>query len=148
MERFADKLTEKLALHQIIKYEDKELYSYGIWQGILLLFNILTVIAISFLFGMLWQGIVFTAVYGLLRTHAGGYHSRTSTRCYFFSIVLLSVVLSLIKFASWNNISIMLSLLLSGTFILALAPVEDENKKLDETEQAVFRKRTKAISSS
>ncbi|MFT4105274.1 MAG: accessory gene regulator B family protein [Lacrimispora sp.] len=145
MEHFADKLTEKLILHQIIKYEDKELYSYGIWQGILLLFNILTAMVISSLFGMLWQGVVFTVTYAFLRTHAGGYHSRTATRCYFFSILLLSGALSLIKFISWNNMGIMITLLLSGTVILALAPVEDENKKLDETEQAVFKKRTKSV---
>lgn len=145
MERFADKLTKKLVLHQIIKYEDKELYSYGIWQGILLLFNILTAMVISCLFGMLWQGVVFTVTYAFLRTHAGGYHSRTATKCHFFSIVLLSGALSLIKFAPWNNIGIMISLLLSGTIILALSPVEDENKKLDETERSVFKKRTKSI---
>lgn len=145
MEQFANKLTEKLVLHQIIKDEDKDLYSYGIWQGAILLFNFATVIAISCLFQMLWQGIVFTIAYGFLRSYAGGYHARTQTGCYLFSVALICVVLSLIKFVQWNNISIVISVILSGFIILALAPLEDENKRLDVKEQYIFKKRSNIV---
>ncbi|MBW4844769.1 MAG: accessory gene regulator B family protein [Lachnospiraceae bacterium] len=142
MEQFANKLTEKMVLYQIIKDEDKDLYSYGIWQGIILLSNFVTVIVISCLFQMLWQGIVFTIAYGVVRSYAGGYHARSQSRCYLFSIILISAVLSFIKFIQWSNISIAISVTLSSIIILALAPMEDENKRLDEKEYYIFKKRT------
>lgn len=140
MKKLANKLTEKLVLYQIIEDENKELYSYGIWQGIVLLFNFATALIISCSFHMLWQGIVFTAAYGFLRSYAGGYHSRTQTGCYFFSVILISVVLSFIKFFPWDKASIAAGVILSSAVILILAPQEDENKQLDEKEQVVYKK--------
>lgn len=145
MKKLANKLTDKLVLYQIIEDEDKDLYSYGIWQGIVLFFNFATALAISCSFQMLWQGIVFTIAYGFLRSYAGGYHSRTQTGCYLFSVVLITAVLSLIKFAPWNNVGTAVILILSATIILALSPQEDENKKLDEKEQIIFKKRTHIV---
>jgi accessory gene regulator B len=145
MEQLANKLTEKLVLYQIIKDDDKDLYTYGIWQGAILLFNFATVIAISCLFQMLWQGIVFTIAYGFLRSYAGGYHARTQTGCYIFSVALICVVFCLIKFIQWNNISTAICVILSGIVILALAPLEDENKRLDEKEQYFFKKRANTV---
>ena len=145
MEQFSNRLTEKLVLHQIIKEEDKDLYSYGIWQGAMLLFNYVTIIIISYFFQMLWQGIVFTVAYSLLRSYAGGYHARTQTRCYIFSVILIIVVHSLIKFVNWNYITLITSITLSGTTILYMAPIADENKELDEKEFIVFKKRTNIV---
>jgi accessory gene regulator B len=145
MEQLANKLTETLVLYQIIKEEDKELYAYGFWQGIILSFNFMTMIAISCLFQMLWQGIVFTIAYGFLRSYAGGYHCRTQTRCYIFSVALICVVLGLMKFVPWNNMGIAVSVILSGIVIFVLAPLEDENKPLDKKEQSVFKKRTHIV---
>lgn len=143
--QLANKLTEKLVLFQIIKEEDKDLYSYGIWQGVILLFNYTTIIIISCFFQMLWHGIIFTASYSLLRSYAGGYHARTQTRCYLFSVIMIIVVHCLIKFVNWNHITLITSITLSCATILYLAPIEDENKALDEKEYLVFKKRTHII---
>ena len=56
----ASRLADKLVVWQIIRNEDKELYSYGFWQGTVLLYNLITVIVIGLLFGMIRESIIFT----------------------------------------------------------------------------------------
>lgn len=145
MEHLASQLADKLAQWQIVKEEDKELYAYGFWQGGILLFNFATVAVAGLLFGMLWQSVVFTAAYGLLRTFAGGYHARSQRNCYLFSLALIMMVLCAIKPILWDARLCVSVSLTAAIMIFVSAPVEDPNKPLDGKEQIVFRKRTRFI---
>ena len=77
MKNIADIFSEWLVENKIIKSDDRELYSYGFWQGGVLLLNFLTVAFIGFITEMFWQSVSFTIAYGLLRSVAGGFHART-----------------------------------------------------------------------
>lgn len=145
MEHLASQLADKLAQWQIVKEEDKELYAYGFWQGGILLFNFATVAVAGLLFGMLWQSVVFTAAYGLLRTFAGGYHARSQRNCCLFSLALIMMVLCAIKQIPWDARLCVAVSLTAAITIFVSAPVEDQNKPLDGKEQIVFRKRTRFI---
>jgi accessory gene regulator B len=145
MEYLANMLTNKLVKMQIVKDEDKELYAYGFWQGAIFLFNLATVVIIGLLFHMLWQSLVFMVAYGLLRPVAGGYHAKTQRNCYILSIVLIITVLCAIKWLPWNTWASLIILLISTGFVFLLAPVEDQNKPLDELEQLVYKKRSRII---
>ena len=143
--KLADKFTEKLMEMQIVKNEDKELYAYGFWQGFVILINLITVAVMGLLFGMLWQSLAFTAAYGLLRHTAGGYHARTPQRCYVLSVLLIAAVLALLKWVPWSGALCLPLIALSGAVIFILAPVEDENKPLDDLEIVVYKKRARII---
>lgn len=93
----ASRLADKLVVWQIIRNEDKELYSYGFWQGTVLLYNLITVIVIGLLFGMIRESIIFTITYGMIRPYAGGYHARTQLKCYLISVGMMIAVLWLIE---------------------------------------------------
>ncbi len=84
MKHFANLLTNKLVVWNIIKSEDRELYAYGFWQGTILIINFITVVIIGLLCHMLWQSLIFMLAYGVLRPVAGGYHARTQRNCYIF----------------------------------------------------------------
>ena len=142
---FVEVLTKKLVDFQIIKDEDKELYSFGFQQGIVLLYNLITMIVIGFVFNMVWESIIFMVSYGVLRPYAGGYHANTQFRCYLFSIIMMVAVLWAIKLISWNGFICFIIITIASVIIFALAPVEDENKPLDQTERAVYTKRTRII---
>lgn len=146
MKHFAHVLTDKLIKWKIVKDEDREIYVYGFWQGAILVFNFATVVIIGLLFNMMWQSLVFTVAYGLLRTAAGGYHARTQRNCYFLSIMLIVAVLCTLKWLPWNNLTCIAFLILSAFIVFFLAPVEDQNKPLDELEQKVYKKRSRIIS--
>lgn len=145
MEHLANALTDKLIDWKIINSEDRDLYAYGFWQGGIYIFNYASVFLIGLLSGMLWQSVVFILSYGLIRPVAGGYHARTQRNCYLFSVLLIVIVLSMLKWFPLSSIVCILVLLFSGAVIFILAPVEDENKPLDETEQMVYRHRSRIV---
>ena len=93
----------------------------------------------------LWQAILFMALYAPLRSNAGGYHARTATRCYVYSILLMIAVLLAMKYLYLPTFICIITLVISCAVILILAPVEDANKPLDDIEQVVYRKRTYMI---
>ena len=139
------KVVNRLILEGNIEYEDRDIYTYGLHQGILVIVNIVTTILIGFLVGMIWESILFMVTYIPLRTYAGGYHTKTQMRCYLFSILLALVVLLAIKYILWTNFIMLGLALIAGAIIFILAPVGDENKSLSETEIIVYKSRTRLI---
>lgn len=140
-----EKITDKLIANSIITCEDKEIYVYGFEQSFLMLLNIMTTIVVGLIFNVLWQSIVFLLAYIPLRSYAGGYHARTQLRCYLLSIAIMVTFALMIKYISWNELSIMLLTLISCGVILMLAPIADNNKPLDSEEIKVYRNRTRII---
>ena len=146
LKKLSNKITKKLIDINIIEVSDSELYEYGFWQGGVLFFNFLTVALLGILFNMLLESIIFLIFYGVLRTIAGGYHARTQHACYILSILLMVVVLIMLKTFPWNTIICCILTILSISVIFILAPVQDENKLLDETEKKIFKKLSRVIS--
>jgi len=140
-----NRITDRLIVNGAIRAEERELYEYGLQQGLLILINMFTTVTIGFLLKMVWQSILFMIIYIPLRSFAGGYHAKTQSRCYFFSILLTASVLLAIKLIPGTNFNIIGLALAAGIIIYALAPVEDANKPLDETEAAVYKKWTRVI---
>lgn len=140
-----DKYTDKLIVTETIRPDERELYIYGLRQGLLIIANILTIIAIGFLYKMVWQCTLFMVVYFPLRSFAGGYHAKTPLRCYSFSIVLIISVLSSIKYIPRIDYDAIGLALFAGITIYALAPVEDINKPLNQREISVYKKWTRVI---
>lgn len=130
---------------QLIDDEEKDLYVYGFQQGLLLFFNMITVIIIGFIFNMIWQSVVFIVAYSLLRAYAGGYHTSTQLRCYLFSVGMIISVLWGIKRVPWSGSICFIITMIASVIIFTLAPVEDRNKPLCQLEQEIFKKRTNVI---
>lgn len=140
-----EKITARLIESGTISAEDKDIYEYGLKHIATMFLNISTTLVIGFIFGMIWQSGLFMVSYIPLRSYAGGYHARTPLKCYIFSVILTICVLLIIKYIPYNNISLLILLIISGVFIFIFAPVGDENKPLDELETKVFKKRTRII---
>ena len=144
-EKTSEKITNAIAQNGTIKAEDKELYKYGIQQGMMILLNLCTTLIIGAVFKMVWQSILFTVAYIPIRSYAGGYHSKTPQRCYIFSILMIIAVLWGMKYFN-NTYFICIALLVfASIIILLLSPVEDKNKPLDKLEKRIYKKRTLII---
>jgi len=137
------KYADRLVLDEIVFEEDKVLYVYGLKQGLLIVANMLTIVSIGYLFGLVWQSIVFMAAYFPLRSFAGGYHVRTPLRCYWLSILLVVVEFGAIRYFYWTETLMFMMLLLSGSIIFFYSPTEDSNKPLDTVEVVVYKKRAR-----
>ena len=125
--------------------EDRELYRYGIQQGLNILLNIITTIIIGALCGMIFPSIIFLLSYMPLRSFCGGYHAKTHMHCYICSIIMITGILLIAKYFTFDIIVYEFLLLISLILIFLLAPIEDRNKALDKDEKRIFRKKSYAI---
>ena len=142
---FADKITNYLMKNGFVPREDREIYAYGLYLGIIMIINFITFILIGLFFKMVKESLVFMIFYIPLRTYAGGYHAKTPTRCYFLSILMILSVLLAVKTASWTNSMVIGMSLLSGITIFALVPVEDGNKPLSNSQVIRYKKVARMI---
>jgi len=145
MSSFTERFAEFLVQNKVISLEEKELFMFGLQQGLIMILNVISSIVVGYIFGMVWQTIVFMIMYIPLRSYVGGYHARTQLRCYLFSIVLISLVLWGIKLIPWTSFICMVVSMVIGIIIFLFAPRADENKLLDEIETVVFKKRARVI---
>lgn len=145
MTGLTDRIVEALIANGSVDAEEKELYAYGLREGILILLNILTTAVIGLVFGAVWYSLLFLAAYIPLRIYAGGYHARTQLRCYLFSVAQLILIMYLLTNMTGSLLLIVFGITVSGVIIWFFAPVEDENKPLSETEIKVYRKITRRV---
>jgi accessory gene regulator B len=141
----SEKLTGILVKYQLIAFEEKEIYRFGIQQGIMLLLNFITVLAIGFAYDMLFYVLVYIIAYIPLRSYAGGFHAQTHMRCYSYSVIILNTVLLIIKFLFISTSIYHIITLISILIIFLLSPVEDINKPLDKVEYITYRKKVRMI---
>lgn len=139
-ERAAHSITQKLYNNQIVQKDDLDLYEYGFNMAFTILLNLISTVLVGVIMGRIFESIAFLAFYIPLRSYAGGYHAKTSWRCYFVSIFIIFSVLLLIKLLPFNIIIYGGLLLIGSPVCFILSPVQDENKPLDADERARYHK--------
>ena len=143
--KLAEYLTHQLENENVIMPERRELYKYGFQNGLILALNFATSLLIGVAFGKVLSSVLLLAAYMPLKSYAGGHHSRSSERCYVVSTLIMIVWLSLIKFKHLSASCCAIMLVIGSAVCIALAPVEGENKPLDESEYRTYRKRSLVI---
>lgn len=143
--KVAETITQKLEENNTIQSENREIYRYGFQQGFTILLNIVTIVIIGLVLKSLLQALLFMMFYFPLRSYAGGFHAKTAIRCYAYSMVIIVLILLAIKFAPITNLIYTIITVTSSVIILCLAPVQDHNKPLDQTEHKVYKFRTLII---
>lgn len=141
----SDAITKKLKENNTINDEQYKICQYGLQQGFTIILNVITTLALGIILGMLFYAVVFTLLYVPLRSNAGGYHAKTASRCYLYSILLMVAVLLAIKHIVIPSVIGIIVFISSIAVISMLAPVENTNKPLDEIEIKVYHKRTLLI---
>lgn len=125
----------------IISKEDIEIYQFGIECFVLKFVNCLSYIIIGFLMKMPLELFLMGGILIPLRRSAGGYHAKTRAGCYLFSCIVVTLALSLCRIQFVQYIWYAM-LFIADLFIMLLAPVDNENKIMDTSEKAHFRKKT------
>lgn len=138
-----ERITDILVNNEIIIAENRNLYAYGLQQGLLMIFNIATILGIGIMLNMVWESIIFLLTFVPLRSNAGGYHAKTQLRYYLYSVAMITATLVGIKIVPWTGVICLSLTVVAGTIIFFLAPVEAVNKPLGQVEKAVYKKRTR-----
>jgi accessory gene regulator protein AgrB len=80
-----------------------------------------------------------------LRKNAGGYHAETKSRCLLYSSAILFVSVICFVQVEWLDLGYILVAGFFFAIIFLLAPVENDNKRLELVEYRVYRKRARII---
>ena len=145
LEHLSEKFAGKLVHAGVISETDADVYVYGFFQGMMLLLNVITTLLLGILFQQLRLCILLNAAYIPNRISAGGHHADSPFRCYINSTNMIAILLAVIKWIPINPIASVILLVVASIVIWILAPVETENNPLDDTEQYVYRKRTRIV---
>lgn len=140
-------ITEALYKSQVIAEEDKELYVYGFF--VLLSKGLFFLVSAFFgwMFGVLWESIVFYIMFSTLRSYAGGFHASKESICTFCTTA--SLFLSSLSIWHMERIGnpVIPSCILTvcGVVVYLLAPLDSEEKPLTRTELALYRQKTREM---
>ncbi len=124
------------------EYENERTYeicSYGLelmWYDLI---NVLTTIIIGSVFNEFLAALIYFISFRFLRSYAGGYHAKTAINCYLLTSLSMVVSLSVIKWITINLFYQVCLSMISGLVILTLAPIDTENKRIDEIERIHYR---------
>lgn len=126
--------------------EQCEVVRYGL--EIILLKSIFTlaILVIGVIMHSFWECLIFTVLFSGIRSYAGGYHADTRIQCFIQSMATFSVVLCVLKICNVNDliiIPLVILFMLSAAAIIKLAPIDTENKRLDDEEKAVFKRKSR-----
>lgn len=144
-EKVSYKISDRLLAAGIIQEQEKDIYIYGLQQGLYILFNILTTVALGLFFNMLLYALLFTVAFIPLRQNAGGYHAKTPFRCYLLGSMVTALSLLAVKVLYVYPVLSAITVLIGGAVIFILAPTQDNNNPLDDTEKKVYGKRARII---
>lgn len=145
MKNYIIKAITNWLIDEDIESDDYSIYLFGIYQIVLYVINILTILLIGIAFGELLGMIILVIFFMVIRPYAGGYHASSATKCYLFTNATIIVALSTMKYVQINNIFLMCLLVINSIIIFILAPVDTANKRLDEIEYIVYRSKTVKI---
>ena len=137
-------MTEKIATNIgkrtrcILNFDDdtEEVVVYGAINLIQTSVSFLLIIVIGFIFGVLYESLLFTITVSTLKKYSGGTHASTPGRCLFIGSTIsvsFSLLIShiLCKQNIWCiNATGILCIIISTYIIIKKAPVSSENKPI------------------
>lgn len=140
MKRLSKKLTDYIVETGIVSKESYAVYFYGFQIGLEMLCCFMVCLCISAYLHMIPEFFVFTAIFGVLRTYAGGVHLNSFASCFLCSVFVQTLILFI---DSKYEISLVISwcVILVCTFlILKSTPVESIKHMLDIDEKKHCKK--------
>lgn len=141
MEKMAAMLAERLYEEGSFPAVSYEAFQYVIEFALEMAAGILASAAIAVGFNMRWETAAFLLIFWVLRSYAGGIHLDKFSHCFIFSAFVIAGTMALVKY-SWVPLWFSHLLFIGGVgAFLFTDPESDRNRKVDETEDAYFRKK-------
>lgn len=79
-----------------------DLYEYAVYIILASALHIATIIVLGLFFNLLVESLVFYFSFIAIRKFAGGYHAKTPSRCYLFSVIS-SIILLLVALNTFSR---------------------------------------------
>lgn len=137
-------IVNKMKNYSVVNEENTDLYIYGLEILIITIIKYLGLFIIAFLLGVVKEAVAFVIAFTLLRNQAGGVHLKSFWKCFLFTNIMTFSCIFLSKSLPINHTLIysVVMLIISIFLVLAFAPVDTENKPLNELEKKLYRRRS------
>ena len=144
MNRLLDLIMEKLLGGGWADEENAEIVRYGLELNIMKTLISAAMLIAAFLLKSAPAVIVFMLAYPPLRSCCGGFHARTRTACFLYSMLILAAVIAASKLINGRPAlyAAIVSASAGDVLVCFLAPVAAPNKPFDDIEKRVFRRRS------
>ena len=145
MKQLSEKITKYVIKTGAVSPELYVVYQYGFQIGLEMLCCFVTCFGIAIYMHMIPEFVVFTGIFMLLRTYAGGVHLNSFGTCYVCSVAVQTLVMYFNNKYKFTVSIAWILILMSAILILKAAPVESINRELDNTEKEHCQKVTMKI---
>lgn len=148
MERILNKIMDFISHNENVDENKYEIVKYGLELFILKITFFIAILIVSIILNSFWEYLVFFLLFYPIRSFAGGYHASTKSQCFIQSLITVVLVLIAIKsIGIYHFIIIPLAVLtiVSAAIIWKFAPIDSENKRLDEDEHLLFKKKSRIV---
>lgn len=145
MKRLSEILTEYVIKSGAVAPESYVVYQYGFQVGLEMLCSFMICCFMAILLHMILEFVIFTVIFMLLRTYAGGVHLESFTSCLVCSVSVQTLVLIIQKFLILPLSACWILILFCSVIIVKEAPVDSKSKELTYNEKKLFKKITKRI---
>lgn len=143
--RLEHHVTKQMIKEGLIQVEDEEIYLFGLKKMAENAITLLSMLIIACVLGRVWELIIFIISFKTIREYAGGYHATTRVRCYFMTVGMIILVLSIQNYIRLHSYIALGIWVVCGVVLFCLAPIEAENKPLDEEEKVLYKKKARYI---
>lgn len=145
MKYLSEKITDYIVKTGAVSEESYAIYQYGFQIGLEMISCFLVCFGIAICLHMIPQFFVFTGIFMLLRTYAGGLHLNSYLGCFMCSVITQTIIL-LITTRYTIILPIAWAIIWSSVVLILInAPVETKNRELDEDEKRHCKKITAKI---
>lgn len=145
MKRISEILTEYVIKSGAAAPESYVVYQYGFQVGLEMLCSFMICCFMAILLHMILQFIIFTIIFMLLRTYAGGIHLESFLSCLVCSVSVQTLVFIIQKFLILPLFVCWIFILFCSAVIVMKAPVDSRNRELTYNEKKLYKKTTKRI---
>lgn len=139
MKQLSERLTRYVINAGAVPEELYAVYQYGFQIGLEMLCCFITCLAIAIYLHMIPEFMVFTSIFILLRTYAGGVHLNSFFACFLCSVTVQTAVMVISCIYKLPIIGAWLIILICGALIVKFSPVESKNWELDDDERCHCR---------
>ena len=142
MKYLSERITTYVIKAGAITEESYTIYQYGFQIGLEMISCFIVCLGIAILLHMIPQFIVFTTIFILLRTYAGGVHLSSYFGCFICSVAIQTLVL-LVNDQYIIPLPVSWGIIFIGAILTLInAPVENINRELDKEEKKHCKKIT------
>lgn len=137
----ANIIVDWLIKSKVVEENEKELYSYALYNLVLSISPLLLAIGFGLCMRSISKSVVVILPFMIIRKYSGGYHTKHLWSCLLCSSLslFLSIILSLYLKCGW-----LLALLTIGAIVslVYFSPIDNENRTLSKDEKVRYKKTT------